>query len=119
LQNYEFDVVHLSGKDNFVTDFLSRYPIHIDQEASDNKPEPNSLQDVDHFHFLYNMDVDQIVKDFAVHARDPIIKRRRNCKVYEMLPLDVETSAELGDEEQNTFPQLSTKSLLRRDSRHC
>jgi hypothetical protein len=44
LQNFEFDVVQLKGKDNFVTDFLSRYPIHIDHEASDNKPEPNSFK---------------------------------------------------------------------------
>jgi hypothetical protein len=95
-------VVHLSGKDTFVTHFLSRYPIHIDQEATDNEPEPNSLQDVDHFHFLCNMDVDRILKDFAVHARDPIKKLRHNYKVYEMLPLGVETSAELGDGEQNT-----------------
>jgi hypothetical protein len=112
-------VEHLSGKDNFVTDFLSRYPIYIDQEASDNKPEPNSLQDVDHFHFLCNMDVDQIVKDFAVHTRDPIKKRRRNYKVYEMLPLDVQTSAELGDGNRTPPHNCALTSLLKRDSRQC
>jgi hypothetical protein len=55
------------------------------------------------------MDVEQIVKDSAVHARDPIKKRRRNYKVYGMLPLDVQTSAELGDGKQTTSPQLSIK----------
>jgi hypothetical protein len=60
------------------------------------------------------MDVDQIVTDSAVHSRDPIKKRRRNYKVYEMLPLDVQTSAELGDGEQNTSPQLSTKKSAKK-----
>jgi hypothetical protein len=62
LQNFDFENVHLRGKDNVVADFSSRHLIHIDQENPDSKPGLSSVQDIDHFHFLLNIDVHGVVR---------------------------------------------------------
>jgi hypothetical protein len=81
LQTFNFDVVHIKGKSNVLADFLSRYPIEEDGKDDDlYKPEPNSIEDIDFFGYLSNIDAEAYVADSQIEFRDPSKKRRRNYR---------------------------------------
>jgi hypothetical protein len=88
LQTLNFDVVHIKGKYNVLADFLSRYPIEEDSRDEElYKPEPNSIEDVDFFGYLTEMDAETYVTDSQIEFRDLSKKRRRKYRVYEMIPI--------------------------------
>jgi hypothetical protein len=100
LQTFNFDVVHIKGKSNVIADFLSRYP--IEEDNKDNgiyKPEPNSIEDVDFFGHLSNIDAEAYVTDSKIEFRDPSKKRRRNYRVYEITPIGEENPSVRQDEQ--------------------
>jgi hypothetical protein len=89
-----FDVVHIKGKSNVLADFLSRYPIEEDgKEEEIYKPEPNSIEDVDFFGYLTDIDAEAYAADSQIEFRDLSKKRRRNYRVYEMTPIGEENSS--------------------------
>jgi hypothetical protein len=91
LQTLNFDVVHIKGKSNVLADFLSRYPIEEDSKDEElYKPEPNSIEDVDFFGYLTDIDAEAYVADSQIEFRDLSKKRRRNYRVYEMTPIGEE-----------------------------
>jgi hypothetical protein len=86
-----FDVVHIKGKSNLLADFLSRYPIEEDGKDEEiYKSEPNSIEDVDFFGYLTDIDAEAYVADSQIEFRDLSKKRRRNYRVYEMTPIGEE-----------------------------
>jgi hypothetical protein len=94
LQTLNFDVVHIKGKSNVLADFLSRYPIEEDGKDDEiYKPEPNSIEDVDFFGYLSNIDAEAYVADSQIEFRDLSKKRRRNYRVYEITPIGEENSS--------------------------
>jgi hypothetical protein len=100
LQTFNFDVVHIKGKSNVMADFLSRYP--IEEDNKDNgpyQPEPNSIEDVDFFGHLSNIDAVAYVTDSQIEFRDPSKKRRRNYRVYEITPIGEENPSVRQDEQ--------------------
>jgi hypothetical protein len=100
LQTFNFDVVHIKGKSNVIADFLSRYPIEEDNKDDEPyKPEPNSIEDVDFFGHLSNIDAEAYVTDSQIEFRDPSKKRRRNYRVYEITPIGEENPSVRQDEQ--------------------
>jgi hypothetical protein len=85
LQTLNFDVVHIIGKSNVLADFLSRHSIEEDGRNDElYKPEPNSIEDVDFFGYLTNIDAEAYVADSQIEFRDLSKKRRRNYRVNKM-----------------------------------
>jgi hypothetical protein len=84
LQTLNFEVVHIKGKTNILADFLSRYAIEDNnKDAEQCTPEPNSIEDVDFFGYLSNIDADEYVADPQIEFRDLSKKRRRDYKVFD------------------------------------
>jgi hypothetical protein len=72
----------LKGKSNVLADFLSRYPIEEDGKDDElYKPEANSIEDVDFFGYLANVEAEAYVADSQIEFGDLSKKRRRNYRV--------------------------------------
>jgi hypothetical protein len=106
LQTLNFDVVHIKGKSNVLADFLSRYLIEEDDKDELYKPEPNSIEDVDFFGYLSNIDAEAHVADSQIEFRDLSKNRRRNYRVYEITPI--------GEENPSVRPDGQTRRRSRR-----
>jgi RNase H-like domain found in reverse transcriptase/Reverse transcriptase (RNA-dependent DNA polymerase) len=73
LQQFRFQIKHIKGKDNVLPDFLSRYPMVEETETEDQqKPEPNSLFDIDHYSFLNAIQVEQIAEENGIKSDENI-----------------------------------------------
>jgi hypothetical protein len=82
LQTFNFAVVHIKGKSNDLADFPSRYPIEEDGKDDElYKPQPISIEDVDFFGHLSNIDAEAYVADSQNEFRDLSKKKRRNYRV--------------------------------------
>jgi hypothetical protein len=106
-----FEVVHIRGKSNFLADFLSRYPIEEDnKDAEQYTPEPNSIENVNFFGYLGNIDADEYIADSQIALRDLSKKRRQDYKVFEMTPIREENPSVSQDDQTN-------RTTLRRSKR--
>ena len=90
LQHLDFDVIPIKGRSNILSDFLSRCPIEERDSEETNSPSHDSLLDVDHYNFLTAIDVEQLAQDFHVNPRYEDKQRKRNYRVYEILPLQTQ-----------------------------
>jgi hypothetical protein len=105
LQHFRFRVKHIRGSENFLCDFLSRYPsIHsppeetTDGKTTDAQQSDYILPEVDFYDYLSAIDVDAYNADSEINFRDPTKKRRRNYKICQITPIDAQEST--GDEPQ-------------------
>jgi hypothetical protein len=61
LQNFDYEIVHITGRETIVADTLSRYPIKGTEHETEQEPmDPDSTQNVDHFVYLNSLDVDSL-----------------------------------------------------------
>jgi hypothetical protein len=95
LQHFRFRVKHIRGSENFLCDFLSRYPsIHsppeemTDGKTTDAQQSDYILPEVDFYDYLSAIDVDAYNADSEINFRDPAKKRRRNYKICQITPID-------------------------------
>jgi hypothetical protein len=103
LQNFDYEIVHIRGRDNIAADILSRYPIkETEHETEQEQMDPDSIQNVDHFAYLNSLDVDQLIADSQMKTRDPLKKRKRNYKVYELAPIDTTNANDSTDTNQTS-----------------
>jgi hypothetical protein len=115
LQNFQFDVVYIRGKNNVIADFLSRYPMHDDEAADEeHKTHADPLEDIDHYNYLGALDVDAYIADSDITFRDPAKKRRRNYSVYQLVPLSDASQSESVEAHENTGNRRKSKSQKRR-----
>jgi hypothetical protein len=71
LQNFDFEIVRIRGRENIAADTLSRYPIKGTEHETEQEPmDPDSMQNVDHFAYLNSLDVDQLIADSQMKTRD-------------------------------------------------
>jgi hypothetical protein len=88
LQHFDYEIVHVKGRDNLIPDFLSRYPMKdsvgtVEQTES----EPDPLSDVDHFGYLNAIDMKELypmkrMEDGAI-AKD----RKHKFRTYHIMPV--------------------------------
>jgi hypothetical protein len=115
LQNFQFDVVYIRGKNNVIADFLSRYPMHDDDAADEEtKTHEDPLEDIDHYNYLGALDVEAYIADSDITFRDPAKKRRRNYSVYQLVPLSDAGQSESVEAHENTGNRRKNKSQKRR-----
>jgi hypothetical protein len=89
LQEYDLNVVHISGANNFFADTLSRNPVGLSRESHDTVRNPKEI-----FVGKINLDIDQTVKkelgNLAKHqSSDPLL-----AKIRESLEEDPSSSNE-------------------------
>jgi hypothetical protein len=115
LQNFQFDVVFIRGKNNIIADFLSRYPMYDDETADEeHKTQVDPLEDIDHYNYLGALDVEAYIADSDITFRDSAKKRRRNYSVYQLVPLSDAGQSESVEASENTGDRRKNKPQKRR-----
>jgi hypothetical protein len=115
LQSFQFDVVHIRGKDKILADFLSRYPMYDDEVAEEeHKIQAEPLEDIDHYNYLGALDVEAYIADSDITFRDSSKKRRRNYSVYHLVPLSDAGQSESNEANENPGDRRKNKPQKRR-----
>jgi hypothetical protein len=115
LQNFQFDVVFIRGKNNIIADFLSRYPMYIDEVAErEHKTQVELSEDIDHYNYLGALDVEAYVADSDITFRDAAKRRRRSYYVYQLVPLSDAEQSESNEANENTGDRCRNEPQKRR-----
>jgi hypothetical protein len=115
LQNFQFDVVFIRGKNNIIADFLSRYLMYDDETADEEqKTQVDPLENIDHYNYLSALDVDAYIADSDITFRDSAKKRRRNYSVYQLVPLSDAGQSESVEANENTGNRRKNKPQKRK-----